>query len=311
MPFPIAPAIAAGASILGNAFNMASQNKTNRDNRNFAINMYNRQRQDALADFNMTNDYNSPSAQMARLRDAGLNPNLVYDNGATHTAPAVRSSDSPQGNSVAPKIDTRGFTDAGLAYYDIKLKEAQTDNLKTQNNVLIQDALNRTADTLQKGAQTASIHVKTQLDEALLKNADKLSDMSVDKMSADIKNTEASTQSSLSENERRTVMQSYNIATAVEAILRSRSDRATSEKQRAEIQARIRNLNQDSDLKQLDINLKRNGVQPGDNIIFRAASQILGGKSAKQIIKDLYDVPLSPVDSSGVGGATRYIKRRR
>lgn len=38
--------------------------------------------------FNRENEYNSPSAQMQRLQDAGLNPNLIYGNGGTNFSSA-------------------------------------------------------------------------------------------------------------------------------------------------------------------------------------------------------------------------------
>ena len=54
--------------------------------------MYDRQRADALADWNMQNQYNSPAEQMKRYKEAGLSPHLIY--GQTHTASPVRSTDA-------------------------------------------------------------------------------------------------------------------------------------------------------------------------------------------------------------------------
>lgn len=52
-----------------------------------------------LAMWNMTNAYNSPASQMQRLKEAGLNPNLVYGSGnvvgnaaGTVNAPSTRGS---------------------------------------------------------------------------------------------------------------------------------------------------------------------------------------------------------------------------
>ncbi|WNK13892.1 MAG: DNA pilot protein [Microvirus sp.] len=39
--------------------------------------------------FNLSNEYNSPSAQMARYKQAGLNPNLIYGQGSPGNAPNV------------------------------------------------------------------------------------------------------------------------------------------------------------------------------------------------------------------------------
>lgn len=46
-----------------------------------ALQAYNMQRSDALADWNRQNAYNSPVEQMKRLNAAGLNPYLVYSGG--------------------------------------------------------------------------------------------------------------------------------------------------------------------------------------------------------------------------------------
>ena len=51
------------------------------------------------------NAYNAPVAQMARLREAGLNPNLVYANGGAVMQSAV--GNAPQPPNSAP-IDTQG-----------------------------------------------------------------------------------------------------------------------------------------------------------------------------------------------------------
>lgn len=45
--------------------------------------------------WNMQNEYNTPANQMARLEDAGLNPNLMYGQGNTGNASSAPSSSSP------------------------------------------------------------------------------------------------------------------------------------------------------------------------------------------------------------------------
>lgn len=66
-------------SLIGGAFNlggMALQHKYNKQ-------MAEIQNQYNMDMWQMQADYNSPTAQMARLRDAGLNPNLAYGNATT------------------------------------------------------------------------------------------------------------------------------------------------------------------------------------------------------------------------------------
>lgn len=62
----------------------------------------------------MQNAYNDPSAQMERLKNAGLNPNLVYGNGAdaqagpiaTHSAPTPQTRAETHENMFAPLANT-------------------------------------------------------------------------------------------------------------------------------------------------------------------------------------------------------------
>ena len=87
-----AAAWSAAADNINTAANVIAQSSTNRKTREWNEKMYAMQRQDALADWRMQNEYNHPSAQMARLREAGLNPNLVYGKGADATMAApIRS----------------------------------------------------------------------------------------------------------------------------------------------------------------------------------------------------------------------------
>lgn len=50
--------------------------------------------------WNLTNQYNSPEAQMARYQQAGLNPNLIYGQTNTSQAPASASANSFRSGGV-------------------------------------------------------------------------------------------------------------------------------------------------------------------------------------------------------------------
>lgn len=69
------------------------------------------------------NEYNKPINQMARLSEAGLNPNLVYGGGATTLS--ARSQGAHEAVQRAPDI-----LGAVGAYQDIKQKDAMTENTK-------------------------------------------------------------------------------------------------------------------------------------------------------------------------------------
>lgn len=83
-----AAAITAGASLAGSVYS-AYQNRRSQSRLMAESDYYN------VKNWYKLNAYNSPSAQMARLRSAGLNPNLIYQNGgATVGAGEIGSPDS-------------------------------------------------------------------------------------------------------------------------------------------------------------------------------------------------------------------------
>lgn len=70
--------------------------------RHNASKAYKTERKDAIQFWNMQNEYNNPSAQMARLQAAGLNPMLVYSGGNV----TGNSSSSISG----PSYDTSSYS---------------------------------------------------------------------------------------------------------------------------------------------------------------------------------------------------------
>jgi hypothetical protein len=141
--------ISAGSGLLGSAINAGSTLGTNTSQLSYAKEMYDKQRADALADWNMQNQYNSPKEQMLRFKEAGLNPNLIY--GQMSNSPVVRTSSPQSYNPTAPQVDL--IRPAGMAidaYYDTQLKAAQINNLKEQNELLKQDGLIKVFETMGK-----------------------------------------------------------------------------------------------------------------------------------------------------------------
>lgn len=83
----------------------------------------------------MNNEYNTPAAQVQRLKDAGLNPALIYGTGASvATGNSKGAAHAPQASAPSrPNIDFLGALSMGQ---DIKMKQAQTANIEKQNEVI-------------------------------------------------------------------------------------------------------------------------------------------------------------------------------
>jgi len=115
----------------------------NYQNQKFSQHMYEKQKTDNLDFWRQQNDYNSPQAQMRRFQEAGLNPNLIYGQGNSGNASTIQSPDIKGGQNRSIFEGIQNPLNVIGAYQDATIKQAQTDNLKTQNGVLqSQQALN-------------------------------------------------------------------------------------------------------------------------------------------------------------------------
>lgn len=97
-----------------------------------------------IENWNMQNAYNSPSAQMQRLKDAGLNPNLVYDKGATTTASSLPAAPSagqyPRINySQYAQMLNNQILDNAMKVAGIEKTAQETSNLSTYQRNLSLD----------------------------------------------------------------------------------------------------------------------------------------------------------------------------
>ena len=255
MPLPAAilPAvIASGSQLLGQGMNAISQGASNRKQRKWNEKMYGIQRADSLADWNMQNEYNSPAAQMARFRDAGLNPNLIY--GQTQEASPVRQTTAQSWNPKAPTFDMGAVGQAGLsAYMDVQLKEAQVDNLKAQNDVLVQEVLAKAEQILasQTGRQKTYKEIeKLETDISTgkfnLGQQSTLAPIALEAAKLAVERQKSDIQINMNADERAQALNSATLAEAAERILRSRAERTNLEATRRKIYQEIENLKSDN-----------------------------------------------------------------
>jgi len=262
--------IAAGATLAGTGANVASQSNLNKKTRKWNEQMYQMQRQHSLQDWAMQNEYNSPQAQMRRLEAAGLNPHLVYGKGTVDNfSGTVRGADTGSWSPEAPNYNFGSAAQSGLsAYYDTQLKGAQIDNLKAQNNVIVTEAALKAAQIAQTSATTKQTGLQSQ-------QLEQLRAISLDAVKANLRKTIVDTDISLQANERQALSNAQSLQQGVENILLTRYNQAKTLAEKDQIKQQIQNLKSDNKLKELDINLKRIGVQPTDNIFLRAGAQYI------------------------------------
>ncbi|AXL15351.1 DNA pilot protein [Microviridae sp.] len=268
-------AISAGSGLLGGAINAWSTGRQNRKSRDFSREMYGRQYSDNVAFWNMQNDYNSPQAQMQRLKAAGLNPHLIYGSssgGASGTASPIKTPDVQSAQFRTPEWGN-AISSAGTGFlnsmYDYDIKQAQLDNLRTDNTVKTQDALLKAAQT----QQTITTKNRGVFDLDLAKE---LRSVSADAAREGLRRLKVDNMYKLDENERRAVSNIYSVREATERILNLRLNRAKTSEEIKHIRQQAANLKRTGVIQELDIELRKLGVNPNHPMWSQILGRLLG-----------------------------------
>lgn len=186
-------------SLLGGIGSSAMNNKAVRDTNkaNMEIAKYQAQWQQqenekayqrSLNMWNLQNEYNSPTQQMARIRAAGLNPNLVYGNGVAGNSAGSTPQYEPAKFNAPTMQAYRGWnlgiSDAISQFLAYRTAKAQVDNMEAQNSLIRQQ-------TATEATKQANIAASTSRSEFDLNMAKELKDVSVSSAIADMNQKQA------------------------------------------------------------------------------------------------------------------------
>lgn len=192
----------------------------------------------------MQNEYNHPAAQMARLEDAGLNPNLIYGTSptsATGNAGAISPAKAEPYKFDNPLLGMQLFA-------DVRQKDAQTDNLKTQNEVLDADVLLKAIEAGIKGNTYAKTKAEAGAAEDLVKS-------SVDAAREQVRSLQLKNANQADQNFIMSETKMYQIDR-----IRSEAKNAAANLKGQQLLNKLRDLEQE---------LKSMGIERTDNMIFR------------------------------------------
>ncbi|PWM08129.1 MAG: hypothetical protein DBY02_04685 [Coprobacter fastidiosus] len=193
--------INAGSSLIGSIAGAIGQNKLinqqieaqkreNQLNREYNLMLARQQNQWNLEQWQRENDYNSPTSQMARLRAAGLNPDLMYGQGTTgnsFSSPGMTSGAPSEPNDMSAMLSKRSFGQTMQQILDReqqrRMNEAQIDAIKANTNKV--------------NSETQGQDIDNAIQQIKLGNEAKFQDQTLKNMQAVEKMTDAQAQSYL------------------------------------------------------------------------------------------------------------------
>jgi len=316
-------ALQSSANVLSSDTAMIAQSNLNKKTQQFDVNMYNLEHNNAIADWNMQNAYNSPQQQMARLKAAGLNPNLVYGSGtdAGGASSPVQEKSAESWNPTSPTGAIMGIGNALSDMTDTQMKLAQLDNLKATNAQIIQETALKAAETINTTRTAGRTEIGTESDAFDLALKSDLRSISVESAQTALNKMQADTTFTMDANDRAWLQNKMDMRKGEYSIKEAIVDIANKKLQGPQIQASTANTQQDTKLKyenttnalaerdkilqsvnnmktsqyldQLDAGLKQNGVQPGDAGWYRWL-EILMSQFVKGISGKSGTLPLHP-----------------
>lgn len=162
-----------GSSVNRNA-NLAAIREQNRGNMELAKYKYDRD----VEMWNMQNEYNTPSAQMARFAQAGLNPNFMYGQGSAGNAASAPQMETPTLNAYTQQdfgigAAVSGGVDTYLRFLQFEQSQKLQDSVIAKNNLEAAGQELRNANQIVKNASDAfnfgilSKYGKSQAEAAL------------------------------------------------------------------------------------------------------------------------------------------------
>lgn len=276
-----------GAQLLGAGLSYGTDLASTRRQRKWQLADYERQKADAREFWDITNRYNSPEEQMNRLRQAGLNPNLVYGKGADVTAQALSGPTMDNAPRANFKLDPNMIAQAKMMNQQLKFQSVQTDNVladtanKETENALKQAQINQT------NVQTANIAQNTATSEFQLQQSQELKDSVLQKAKLENQALDTKNVVTLGEFELAKIKSASDKARAIQDIAESKSRVLMAKMQNAraeqlqpsvleKMQADIRSLNAiinnhnlDADIKRFEADMRRQGTSIHDNSIMR------------------------------------------
>lgn len=264
-----------------NKQNIKFQSQTRDLNRQWDVQDYERQRSDALDDQERINRYNSPQQQMQRLKEAGINPHLAFGKGGQESISAeVRGSQMGHNTSTAPQATENPMANFSGTYpimddmiKSIAMKQGEANVSKTAKESELLDMEKTTVGLKQLGEMLNQKIAGEDYKERQFRvqNLQKMQDQLIENYQADRQAKITGSNVAVSENARQQQLQQYRIASAKQDLKTNMLkqsqiliDSAKSQEEIAQIKQNTKYLQESGQLKKLETELKKRGLDGSD-----------------------------------------------
>lgn len=298
------PGLSIATGLASSAIGAATTARQNEKQRAYEMAMYDKQKKDQIAFWNMQNQYNLPIMQMERLKQAGLNPNLAYGEFKAGNAGPLSAPDPKVTASKPVNLNLPNLSDI----YAIKQQQAQIDLMRQQT--ITQDSVAKlnyikaqtefwTAQLKAARAPYERETAKQELDNLrymgnnLIKTGEYTSQMTRTSFAQE-QNYNAITQKTIDSNMRDWQLNKITLAKMTQEILNLRKSRGVMDSQINLNNKNAANTEVLKDIHVLDYVFARTGFSKNDNVVQRGIKNILSlitknKEKAKQEIEKLKD----------------------
>lgn len=258
-PTVLGAAISSGGNIISDIANNVATATQNRKSRQFTREIRAEDRKWALEDWARQNEYNSPANQRKLLEEGNFNPALMYGGGGNITAASeVRSTDTKMPEFRPASFQgINGVTSFLATMYDLEAKKQTVDNLKAQNTKTLEESA-------YIAAQRENTTVETLRRRFDLDLESELRETSAEYRKGQVRNLAANTQMTLDENTRKEIQNYTSLAAQAEHIMTMQAQRAKTNQETQQIKSAMNLMKKDSRLKDLEIALREEGLNPND-----------------------------------------------
>lgn len=223
--------------------------------------------------FDKVNEYNTPTMQMQRFKEAGLNPHLIYGQGTSGNTTMPTAPDKKFAEAKGTVGTAQGWEDwanlglsAAQQYVATQQQIAQTQNTEAQTQVAMAQKQNVDSQTVANYMNSAKTSQETEQSSQLFANKVATAEAGLNNLTTQTKSIEQQIASSktgqkLSEEQIKKTAQEIKESSERVKLLQMQGD----------------NLGLDKELKQLDIQLKKVGINPQDPTWMRMLFQNIEG----------------------------------